>query len=93
VDVTDLYEILQTWLSIYAENLHKDEPKENKTPEQDKWEANMLRISATLKVPEQLKDTPARAHIEKIVELSNSKQTEKLAEIYRLCNELNAYLK
>ncbi len=93
MDVNDLYETLQTWLTIYNENIHKDEPDENKSEEQLKWETNMMKISAAFKVPEQLKDTPAKQHIEKIVQISLLKKTSMLKEIYRLCNELNEFLK
>lgn len=93
MDVTDLCETIQTWLSIYNENPNKDEAQDKKNEEQTKWELNMLRISETFRIPETLHDTPARAHIEKIVMLSKTKDASKLPEIASLCSEIDAYLR
>lgn len=85
----DLYEIIETWISIYR-NLTRPDVYTNID---EKYAKGLLKVASVLKIIEEVKNTPIEKYLSKAIEEAKSGDFSKLDEINIYLNEVEKNLR
>lgn len=85
----DLYEIIETWISIYKNLTRPDIYSQI----DEKYAKGLLKVAAVLKIIEEIKNTPVEKYLSKAIEEAKSGDFSKLDEINIYFNEVEKNLR
>ncbi len=85
----DLYEIIETWISIYKNLTRPDIYSQI----DEKYAKGLLKVAAVLKIIEEIKNTTVEKYLSKAIEEAKSGDFSKLDEINIYFNEIEKNLR
>lgn len=93
MDTEDFLEDIKSWMDIYRDMRIPELEYPPATKESDiKWETGMLRVAASFKICDSLKETPAESKVRQAVKMAGSGDHAVLKDIYDLLSAVEKYL-
>ncbi|MBP7792394.1 MAG: hypothetical protein KA120_04965 [Candidatus Goldbacteria bacterium] len=91
MDTQDVVEIIKMWNNFYVE---MQKSNGNVSPEDlKKWKESMLKIASLITIPDSVRATSAEKNLQVVIEITQTRDENKLEEIYKLLSEVENFFK
>lgn len=93
LDCHGFYQTLKTWNDLYNNLSAPKIRAENDIWLYEKWKSGLLKVISSLYLIDELKNSPVEKHMLKAIEISRSRDAERVSEINVYLTEVTGYLK